>query len=71
MSVIATYVFAAVGTFIILKILSLFMELRVSPNVEAEGLDVPEHGEEAYGQEFEFSGGMPIGESFGAREGEI
>jgi Amt family ammonium transporter len=52
--VAATYIFAAVGTFVILKVLSLFMELRVKPNTEAEGLDVPEHGEEAYGQEFEF-----------------
>jgi Amt family ammonium transporter len=30
------------------------MDLRVKPNTEAEGLDVPQHGEEAYGQEFEF-----------------
>jgi Amt family ammonium transporter len=52
--VAATYIFAAVGTFVILKVLSLFMDLRVKPNTEAEGLDVPQHGEEAYGQEFEF-----------------
>lgn len=50
--VAATYIFAAVGTFIILKVLGLFMSLRVEPNAEEEGLDVPEHGEEAYGQEF-------------------
>jgi Amt family ammonium transporter len=52
--VAATYIFAAVGTFVILKVLGLFMDLRVKPNTEAEGLDVPQHGEEAYGQEFEF-----------------
>jgi Amt family ammonium transporter len=57
-SVAATYIFAATGTFIILKILSLFMELRVEQEVEWQGLDVPEHGEEAYGQEFEFSQGL-------------
>lgn len=55
--VVATYIFAALGTFIILKILGLVMELRVKPNVEAEGLDVQEHGEEAYGEEFEFAKG--------------
>jgi ammonium transporter, Amt family len=53
-SVVATYAFAAIGTFIILKILGAVMDLRVKPNTEAEGLDVPQHGEEAYGQEFEF-----------------
>ncbi|MFM7712015.1 MAG: ammonia channel protein, partial [Microcystis sp.] len=52
--VAATYIFAAVGTFMILKVLGLFMDLQVKPNTEAEGLDVPQHGEEAYGQKFEF-----------------
>jgi Amt family ammonium transporter len=52
--VVATYAFAAIGTFIIIKLLGLVMDLRVKPNTEAEGLDVPQHGEEAYGQEFEF-----------------
>lgn len=61
--VVATYIFAAVGTFVILKILGLFMELRVKPNVEAEGLDVPEHGEEAYAQEFEFASGSAFTEA--------
>jgi ammonium transporter, Amt family len=49
---IATYAFAAVGTFIIIKVLGLFMELRVSPEQEEQGLDIGEHGEEAYGEEF-------------------
>jgi ammonium transporter, Amt family len=51
-AVVITYVFAAVGTFVILKVLSLFMELRVSPEVEQQGLDINEHGEEGYGAEF-------------------
>ncbi|NJO42305.1 MAG: ammonium transporter [Cyanobacteria bacterium RU_5_0] len=60
--VLITYAFAAVGTFIILKILSAFMELRVKPTIEEQGLDVSEHGEEAYGEEF--AGGIPVsGES--------
>jgi ammonium transporter, Amt family len=53
--VAVTYVFAAIGTFVILKLLSLVMDLRVKPNTEAEGLDVEQHGEQAYGEEFEYS----------------
>ena len=50
--VIATYVFAAVGTFVILKLLGLIMPLRVKPVAEEQGLDINEHGEEGYGDEF-------------------
>ena len=50
--VIATYIFAAVGTFIILKLLSFVMDLRVNPTEEEQGLDINEHGEEGYGEEF-------------------
>lgn len=56
--VLITYVFAAVGTFVILKVLGLFMELRVKPNVEDQGLDVNQHGEEGYGEDF--AGGMLV-----------
>jgi ammonium transporter, Amt family len=48
----ATYVFAGVGTFLILKLLSNFMELRVTSSAEDQGLDIGEHGEEAYGEDF-------------------
>jgi ammonium transporter, Amt family len=40
-SILATYAFAAVGTFVILKVLALVMPLRAK-----------EHGEEGYGEEF-------------------
>jgi len=50
--VLATYVFAAVGTFVILKILGQFMELRVPSSAEDQGLDIGQHGEEAYGEDF-------------------
>lgn len=50
--VLLTYVLAAVGTFVILKILGAVMELRVSPEIEEQGLDVSEHGEEGYGEDF-------------------
>lgn len=43
-----TIVFAAVMTFIILKVMKLFMTIRVESAEEADGLDVAEHGETAY-----------------------
>ena len=49
-AVAATYVFAAVGTFAILKLLALVMPLRVKAEIENQGLDLSEHGEEAYGE---------------------
>jgi Amt family ammonium transporter len=47
-----TYVFAAIATFIILQVLKLFMDLRVAPSIEEQGIDLPVHGEEGYGSEF-------------------
>ena len=45
-----TLVFAAAGTFIILKITSLFGALRVSEEDETLGLDLSQHGESAYNE---------------------
>jgi Amt family ammonium transporter len=59
--VLATYVFAGVGTFVILKILGQFMELRVPLSAEDQGLDIGQHGEEAYGEDF--AGGFSSFES--------
>ena len=47
-----TYLFAGAGTFVILKVLGAVMDLRVSPEIEEQGLDVSEHGEEGYGEDF-------------------
>ncbi|OFW40275.1 MAG: ammonia channel protein, partial [Acidobacteria bacterium RIFCSPLOWO2_12_FULL_67_14b] len=47
-SVLAVLAYSAAGTFVILKVMSLFMALRISKRVEGVGLDVIEHGEEAY-----------------------
>lgn len=44
----ATIAFAAVGTFIILKIVSIFFSLRVSADDEVIGLDASIHGENGY-----------------------
>ncbi|MGA7933314.1 MAG: ammonium transporter [Kovacikia sp.] len=53
LAVLVAWVMAAVGTFVIIKILGLFMELRVPPDVENEGLDIHQHGEGAYGEEIQ------------------
>jgi Amt family ammonium transporter len=52
LGVATTYVFAAIATFIILQILKLFMDLRVAPSIEEQGIDLPVHGEEGYGSDF-------------------
>jgi Amt family ammonium transporter len=41
----AVFVYCAIVTFIILKIIDLVIGLRVSPEVEVEGLDINLHGE--------------------------
>jgi len=43
--VAATFVYCAIGTFIILKVIDIVIGLRVSPEVEVEGLDINLHGE--------------------------
>ncbi len=43
-----TIVYDAVVTFVILKIISMFTSLRVTDEAETEGLDIAEHGENAY-----------------------
>lgn len=44
----ATWVFAAGMTFIILKVISIFVGLRADEEHEAVGLDITEHGERGY-----------------------
>ncbi|MBB3808878.1 ammonium transporter [Pseudochelatococcus contaminans] len=46
--VLLTIVWSGIGSAIIFKIVDLVVGLRVSPEVEREGLDVAEHGERAY-----------------------
>lgn len=48
LGVVATYVFAGLGTYLILTVISKFMELRVSAAEEEYGLDQSLHGEDAY-----------------------
>lgn len=56
-AVLVTIVLSTVLTFIILKVISLFMKLRVDANDEDEGLDITQHGEDAYP---DFSGDQGI-----------
>jgi len=51
-AVAITYVLAGVGTFIILKILDATVGLRVKPDIEIQGVDINQHGEEGYGEDF-------------------
>lgn len=48
LSVVATIALSAIGTFVILKVISLFTKLRAAENEEEEGLDIAQHGEDAY-----------------------
>jgi ammonium transporter, Amt family len=41
-------VYAGIMTFVILKVLGLVMALRTVPRIEGVGMDVSQHGEEAY-----------------------
>lgn len=43
--IIATIIYCAIGTFVLLMITRLFFGLRVSPQEEVEGLDISLHGE--------------------------
>jgi len=47
-----TYVLAGAGTWILLKILDATIGLRVKPELEIQGMDINEHGEEGYGDDF-------------------
>ncbi|MCB2295685.1 ammonium transporter [Clostridium algoriphilum] len=48
-AIVATIAYSGIMTFIILKVISKFMSLRVTSEEEMDGLDVSLHGEEAYG----------------------
>ena len=50
-AIVITAVIAGAGTFVILKALDATIGLRVHPDVELQGVDISEHGEEGYGEE--------------------
>jgi Amt family ammonium transporter len=47
-AVVVTGVYAAVVTYLLLKLINLVVGIRVSPEEEARGLDSSLHGETAY-----------------------
>lgn len=47
-AVLAAVVYSALGTFALLKLVGLLTPLRADPKEEGVGLDVTQHGEEAY-----------------------
>jgi len=49
--ILLAWIFAIVGTFVILKIVDAVTGVRVTEDQEIEGLDITQHGEEAYNLE--------------------
>ena len=43
------FIYCAIATFIILKVIDMIVGLRVSKEVEVEGLDINLHGETVHG----------------------
>ncbi|QDR82848.1 ammonium transporter [Sporomusa termitida] len=58
--VVASWVVAAVMTFIILKVIGLFMQIRATADQEIQGLDITDHGERGYAYQ-DFMTGSHIG----------
>ncbi|HEY9661867.1 MAG TPA: ammonium transporter, partial [Allocoleopsis sp.] len=51
-AVVMTYLLAGGVTFVLLKLLDVTVGLRLPPEAEMQGLDINEHGEEGYGEEY-------------------
>lgn len=60
-SIVATYLFAAIGTFVILKVVNAFTRIRATEDEELMGLDSTMHGEEAY-RDFVLTGSLSKGQ---------
>jgi len=48
LAVAVVALFAFFGSYLLLKLVNVFSPLRASPQAEDAGLDLSEHGEEAY-----------------------
>jgi Amt family ammonium transporter len=48
LAVLAAILYSAIGSFILLKLIALFLPLRAARDDESIGLDLSQHGEEAY-----------------------
>lgn len=49
-AVVSVMIFSGIGTFILLKVISLVIPLRVGAAEEGIGLDISQHGEQAYSE---------------------
>ena len=49
-SIVVAYALAIVGSYVLFKIVSAFMQVRADENEEVAGLDIVEHGERGYAQ---------------------
>ncbi|SDD59930.1 ammonium transporter [Sporomusa acidovorans] len=58
--VAASWAVAAIMTFLIIKLIGTFMEVRATSEQEVQGLDITEHGERGYAYQ-DFLTGSPIG----------
>ena len=47
-SVLAVLAYSAAGTFVVLKLVGVLLPIRIKGRVEGVGMDVTDHGEEAY-----------------------
>lgn len=47
-AILSTYVFVAIVTYVIIKVVSIFFKLRATEEEESLGLDLTMHGEKAY-----------------------
>jgi Amt family ammonium transporter len=56
-AVLAAMAYSGAATFVLLKLISVFVPLRASKTEEMEGLDISAHGEEAY---MHIGGSTPI-----------
>ncbi|MBP2650944.1 MAG: ammonium transporter [Firmicutes bacterium] len=50
--VVASWAIAVIGTYIIIKVIGLFMKIRADEDQEVQGLDITEHGERSYAEDF-------------------
>ncbi|MDI6710063.1 MAG: ammonium transporter [Thermoanaerobacterales bacterium] len=60
-AVVASWAFVALATFVILKIVGLIVPLRVSEEDEETGLDVTQHGESGYSDDFALGSALAAG----------
>ena len=49
-SIVVAYALAIVGSYVLFKVVSIFLTMRADEGEEVSGLDIVEHGERGYAQ---------------------